>query len=157
MSRRCAKRSKMVRTCEMRETLYNSSDLSLLFLMFHSCCALLCSTAQSDLSAFTADVSVADSSVDREKTHNAELTECDRINNQYESYSELVHVSIETSGEKILTLVLSLFSAHDLCFVSVRLKTCPSLLIRHFRLKTPCLFTRPTWNTARSRPPSTLR
>ncbi|XP_040009021.1 double-strand-break repair protein rad21-like protein 1 isoform X2 [Xiphias gladius] len=48
------------------------------------------SSIQEDISALTTDISVVDSSIDTEKTHNTELTVLDQMNkNQSENYSEL--------------------------------------------------------------------
>lgn len=68
---------------------------------------------QRDISALTTDdVSVVDSSVDPEKTHNTELTVTDHINDsQHENYSEFAQVSISMSGEvKVNTFERIFFS-----------------------------------------------
>lgn len=68
-------------------------------LLWHVICFIMCCIAQRDISALTTDdVSVVDSSLYPERTHNTELTDLDHMNdNQHESYSE--QVSISMSGE----------------------------------------------------------
>lgn len=59
------------------------------------------------MSALTTDnISVVDSSIDPERTHNTELTALDHKNDsQRENYPELTQVSISMSGEeKVCTL-----------------------------------------------------
>lgn len=55
---------------------------------------------QRDISALTTDnVSVVDSSIDPEQTHNTELAIDPNSDTQRENYSELAQVSIRMSGE----------------------------------------------------------
>lgn len=68
--------------------------------MYHWWCPLPISCiVQRDISALTTEnVSVVDSLIDTEKTHNAELTLDQMSNNQRENYSELTEVSVCISG-----------------------------------------------------------
>lgn len=83
------------------------------------CCPILSHIVQRDLSALTTDVSVVDSSIDPEKTHNTELTGLDHMNDsQREGYSEITQVSMSMSGEvEVFTFQKILISfIHDAWF-----------------------------------------
>ena len=77
----------------------------------------MCCIVQRDISALTTDsVSIVDSSIDPERTHNTELTDPDHINdNQRGNYSELAQVSISMPcDEKDLILIYDTFSPFNL-------------------------------------------
>lgn len=68
----------------------------LLCLVLHEICIIMSCVVHEDISALTTDyVSVVDSSIDPEKTHNTEPTALTSMNDsQHENYSELAQVSI---------------------------------------------------------------
>lgn len=75
---------------------------TLFCLLWHVICIIMCCIVQRDISAFTTDVSVVDSSIDPERTHNTDLTDSDHTNDNHQ-------VSISMSGEE------TLLNSHSWC------------------------------------------